>query len=1778
MPVFSRSLIGLAVGACFAAGVNANPSGPTVVHGSASFATSGNTLTVTNTPGTIINWQQFSIRPDEVTRFIQSGAASAVLNRVTGAEASSILGQLLSNGRVFLINPNGVTIGAGARIDTAGFVASSLAMSNEDFLGGRFRFSDPGSAGKITNAGTIHAHSGGPVYLVAPTVENHGVINAPNGDVLLAAGKSVELVAAASPHLRVQVEAGGDTVNVGQLVAESGRVGLYGAAIRNAGTISADSASVNAAGNVVLKASRDVTLEAGSVVSASGANGGSVHLHAERGTLLAEGRVVAQGSAGRGGEVKLLGEQVGLVGNARVDASGARGGGSVHVGGSRQGAGPLPNSRAIFLGTESAIDASATVSGDGGTVIAYADEAARIYGRLSARGGPAGGDGGFIETSGRQHLEILQTPDATAAAGRGGEWLIDPNNIQIVTAAGTCTNLSGCAAGPNWSSTNDNAQLGVNLINNALNAGQNVTIATTASGANTQAGNITFQANANVSKTAVGSADATLTLVAHNNIDTTGATISAANNVNVGRLNVVLTADADNSGAGNVVIGSNITTRGGAVTATGVNISGTGQIVTTGIGGRAGGDVSLTATGTISHTGAITASGATGPGAATGGAGGSVALTGATINRTAGAITARGGNGGTNAAGGNGGAITVTRLGGAGSVTLAGNLDTRGGNSNGTGNGGTSGAVTIHGAGGNVTVGGTINTTGGRGQDAGAVTISTTGAVAVNNTITASGGTAATNADGRAGGAVSISGSTVATRAITASGSNAVSANRGGGNAGSIALTSTAGGVTINAGGALTARAGAATGTGTGGLAGSISLNATGGNVTANAITTQGNAKTDGGAVTVAATGTATTAAITTTGGAGISSAGRSAGAVSVSGATVTVGAITAGGGAGAGTNQNGGAAGAITLDATGGAPLITLNGNLAAAGGNATGTGTGGAGGTITIADAVVFNANRTINASPGTGGAAPGGNVTFAGTVDSQTPTARTLAVNTTGVTRFAGAVGGVNALASVTTNAGGTTRIDGGLVRTTGAQTYGDAVTLGADTTLTSTGGGNIAFASTVNAFDATARALTVNTTGTNTFGGAVGGTNALASLTTSAGGTTVVNGGLVRTTGDQTYNDALTLGGATTLRTTANGNLSANAAVTATAGTLTLDTGTGSATLTNAGNNFSTVTVTSGGAVHLVDQNALALGTVNAGTFRARTLSGNLTLNGAIAVTGAGDSIVLAPAANLVNGAGAGALNPGGGRWLVYLASPANADAVNGPASGNQAVWGVTYPGAVAVPGDRYVFANTPTITLTTTDAPNKTYGDVADVSTSFTASGFVNAASFGNVFTQDSVANALSGLSVTSAGAPATANAGTYSIVAMATPTTGYALTINNTGQLVVDPRPITITPGPLARPYGDPNPATTGTLAVGGAGLVNGNTITQVDVSSPATAADPAGSTHSLTASNPVFGGGGLASNYAITYAPGVLTIGQRPITVQANDQARVYGDPNPAAGPYTITAGSLAGADSITDVTLTSPATVLSGVGSYALAPTAANFGTGSAANYAITFADGVLTVTPRPVAVAADNQTKVYGQTDPALTFTAATVNGDVLNGALARAPGETVAGGPYAITQGTVTNANNPNYLITFTDGQLVITPAPLTIAANDAARAAGQPNPPFTATATGLQLGDTLASLNGVLLITTPATPASPVGAYPITPSGVSSANYTITFVDGTLVVTPDTPQTTGPAGGGDRALVTALDRSADGALGTDQRNGLPGVDCLLLVSPGGQRVLGRCNDN
>jgi hypothetical protein len=108
---------------------------------------------------------------------------------------------------------------------------------------------------------------------------------------------------------------------------------------------------------------------------------------------------------------------------------------------------------------------------------------------------------------------------------------------------------------------------------------------------------------------------------------------------------------------------------------------------------------------------------------------------------------------------------------------------------------------------------------------------------------------------------------------------------------------------------------------------------------------------------------------------------------------------------------------------------------------------------------------------------------------------------------------------------------------------------------------------------------------------------------------------------------------------------------------------------------------------------------------------------------------------------------------------------------------------------------------------------------------------------------------------------------------------------------------------------------------------------------------------------------------------------------------------------------------------------------------------------------------------------------------------------------------------VTPGGLTSGN---YTITFVPGTLTVTPAPLTVTANDASRPEGLPNPPFSATFSGFVLGEGPGVLGGTLGFTTPATPASPVGTYPIVPTGLTAANYVIAFVDGVLTVTPALP--------------------------------------------------------
>ncbi len=182
---------------------------------------------------------------------------------------------------------------------------------------------------------------------------------------------------------------------------------MSGALVRQTGIARADSAVVGANGEIRLVATKDLTLDAGSITTANGPSGGSVLLQAQGGTNLISGTVEAKGSSGQGGTIQALGVRVGVIGNGVIDASGETGGGTVLVGGDAHGANPdIQNAERTLIGPDGVIRADAQTTGDGGRVIVWADGDTRFYGSISARGGSQSGNGGFVETSGKLGLDI----------------------------------------------------------------------------------------------------------------------------------------------------------------------------------------------------------------------------------------------------------------------------------------------------------------------------------------------------------------------------------------------------------------------------------------------------------------------------------------------------------------------------------------------------------------------------------------------------------------------------------------------------------------------------------------------------------------------------------------------------------------------------------------------------------------------------------------------------------------------------------------------------------------------------------------------------------------------------------------------------------------------------------------------------------------------------------------------------------------------------------------------------------------------------------------------------------------------------------------------------------------------------------------------------------------------------------------------------------------------------------------------------------------------------
>ncbi len=471
------------------------PTGMQVVAGQAQLWRRGAVMDIRTGQRTILDWRSFSIGAGKQVVFQQPSPSSAVLNRVLGQDPSNILGGLRSNGQVWLINPNGVLFGAGARVDVAGLVASTLDIGNQAFVSGGGLLSAPaGASAAVRNEGSIRTPYGGQVLLVGSSVDNTGRIDVPGGRASLLAARQVQLADSNTPFMSFQVASLSGLASQEGSVA-GGDVDIYGTVVNQQGSVVARGIGRDAAGHVVLRAASSATLAAGSLTQAQG---GSIDVGSQ-GAVSVDGRVDAGAVAmGNGGDIFVRGAS-------------------------------------IVVGRDASLRADAAGVGDGGHVALRASHSNTVLGALSARGGATSGNGGLIETSAGSSLDLQTVPDASAANGSSGEWLIDPYDVTIVAGAGA----SGISSSNPFQATANSAQLGAGLIDNALAAGTSVTISTGVGGV-TQAGNITLASPIAATLPAGG---ASLTLNAWNNIQ-----VDSGISANAGGGPLALTLNPDQGG------------------------------------------------------------------------------------------------------------------------------------------------------------------------------------------------------------------------------------------------------------------------------------------------------------------------------------------------------------------------------------------------------------------------------------------------------------------------------------------------------------------------------------------------------------------------------------------------------------------------------------------------------------------------------------------------------------------------------------------------------------------------------------------------------------------------------------------------------------------------------------------------------------------------------------------------------------------------------------------------------------------------------------------------------------------------------------------------------------------------------------------------------------------------------------------------------------------------------------------------------------------------------
>ncbi|WP_267525209.1 filamentous hemagglutinin N-terminal domain-containing protein [Campylobacter sp. MG1] len=290
------------------------PIGENVISGKVDIIREGNKLTIKNSDGSIIDWKNFDTYKDEIVKFLQENSNSRVLNRVLDGKETFFDGLLQSNANVYLINTSGIVFGQNARIDTKSLVASSLDISNKDFLDKKDIFAGNNGA-KVENQGLIIVQDG-KLALIGNEIKNSGIVKAENGNILLAAGTKVTIQDLKNRAIAYEIQApNGKVINLGDIIAKNGKIDIRGKNIKIGGIVSTNGQAITIGNR---NETTDLKIEKNTNISSSAdKNAGDILMWGDNAEY--SGKYSATSKDGNGGLIETSGKNIKINDDVKVD-------------------------------------------------------------------------------------------------------------------------------------------------------------------------------------------------------------------------------------------------------------------------------------------------------------------------------------------------------------------------------------------------------------------------------------------------------------------------------------------------------------------------------------------------------------------------------------------------------------------------------------------------------------------------------------------------------------------------------------------------------------------------------------------------------------------------------------------------------------------------------------------------------------------------------------------------------------------------------------------------------------------------------------------------------------------------------------------------------------------------------------------------------------------------------------------------------------------------------------------------------------------------------------------------------------------------------------------------------------------------------------------------------------------------------------------------------------------------------------------------------------------